>query len=175
MFLEFASERLSKNGRAVLPPPEQVFPPAYLDETIDFTWRPLFKDQTFLHQKYVVERLSAEEVAVQSFSSKSTILKHLKVFGIPSREVNPGVRRRRCVAYGLRMANRQLVEHQREQQALRRMADLRSKGFAFEEIAEVLNSMNIRTKTGRGRWHRKTVQAILARYEGTTIASGPHK
>lgn len=142
-----------------------MFPPAYLEDTIGFIWRPLFKDPTFLHQKYVVERLSAEEVAVQSFSSKSTVLKHLKTFGIPSREVNPGVRRRRCVSYGQRMADRQLVEHQREQVALQRMSDLRAKGFAFESIAEVLNSMKIRTKTGRGRWHRKTVQAILARKE----------
>jgi hypothetical protein len=142
--------------------PEQLFPPAYLNDTLEFIWRPLFRDPTFLHQKYLVEGLSAEEVATQSFSSKASVLKYLKHFGIPVREINPGVRRRRCLAYGMRMADRQLVTHQREQVALRKMRDLRAKGFTFETIAEVLNSMRIKTKTGRGKWHRKTVQAILS-------------
>jgi hypothetical protein len=120
-------------------------------------------DPTFLHAQYVENRLSAEEVAALCFSSKSTILKHLKLAGIPIREPNPGVRRRRCLAYGQTMRARLVVIDEREARALGKMRDLRSKGFTYEAIAEVMNSMKVRTKTGRGRWHRKTVQAMLNR------------
>lgn len=147
-----------------------LFPPAYLLDTIEFPWMPLFKDPGFLHQKYVVEGLTADEVAALCFSAKSTVLKHLRLFGIPVRETNPGVRRHRCVAFGQRMAGRQLVEHRREQEALHRMHELRAKGFTYENIAEVLNSMGVRTKTGRGRWYRKTVQAILMGRPSFTVA-----
>lgn len=109
----------------------------------------------------MIESLSAEEIATLCFSAKSTVLKYLRMFGIPVREINPGVRRRRCVAFGQRMADRRLLANRREQETIARMMKLRAKGFTYEAITEVLNSMGVRTKTGRGNWHRKTVHAIL--------------
>jgi hypothetical protein len=38
-----------------------------------------FKDKSFLHQKYVVEGLSCEEIATQIFSARTTVLKYLKI------------------------------------------------------------------------------------------------
>jgi hypothetical protein len=60
------------------------------------------------------------------------------------------------------MEQRKLVLHQREQVAIARMVELRSQGFTFEQIAQSLNTLGVVTKTGRGKWHRKTVQAILS-------------
>jgi hypothetical protein len=60
------------------------------------------------------------------------------------------------------MENRQLIAYQREQGYIAKMHELRSKGFTFEQVAQALNSLGVPTKTRRGKWHRKTVNAILA-------------
>ena len=50
--------------------------------------------------------------------------------------------------------------HKRELENIKRMRELRDKGFSYEKIASVFNSMKIPTKTRKGKWHRKTVQSI---------------
>ena len=57
------------------------------------------------------------------------------------------------------------MEHKREQEAILKMRELRDKGFSFWKIAEVLNTMKMPTKTRKGRWHARTVQAILLKNE----------
>lgn len=65
------------------------------------------------------------------------------------------------MGYGMKMNQRQLVAHQREQTYIAKMRELRSQGFTYEQIAQALNSLGIPTKTHKGKWHRKTVNAIL--------------
>ncbi len=59
------------------------------------------------------------------------------------------------------MQERQLASHKREQAYLVKMKNLRAEGFTYEQIAQALNSLGIPTKTHKGKWHRKTVNAIL--------------
>lgn len=124
-----------------------------------------FKDKSFLHQKYVVESLSCDEIASQIFSARTTVLKYLKIHGIPVREVGTNQKRVRGLAYGQKVKERTLAEHKREQEAIMKMKDLREKGFSYWKIADVLNAMKVPTKTRKGRWHARSVHAILLKLE----------
>jgi hypothetical protein len=124
---------------------------------------PPYRNKFFLQQKYVEERLSCEEIASQIFSARTTVLKYLKLHNIPIREVGSNIKRVKGLAYGKKIKTRNLAEHQRESDAITKMKELREKGFSFWKIADVLNTMKIPTKTRKGRWHARTVQAILMR------------
>jgi hypothetical protein len=120
-----------------------------------------YKNKSFLHQKYVVEGLSCEEIASQIFSARTTVLKYLKLYGIPVREVGKNQKRARGLAYGKKVKERVFAEYRREQEVILKMRELRDKGFSYWKIADVLNAMKVPTKTRRGKWHARTVQAIL--------------
>ena len=122
-----------------------------------------YKDKAFLQQKYVVEGLSCEEIAAQIFSARTTVLKYLKIHGIPVREVGTNQKRVRGLAYGQKLKKRSLAEHKREQEAILKMRELREKGFSYWKIAEVLNAMKVPTKTRKGEWHARTVLAVLSK------------
>ncbi len=73
--------------------------------------------------------------------------------------------RKANLAYAEKLRQRKVLVHQREQEVLAKMKELRLKGHSYEKIAEVLNAMEVPTKTRRGKWYGKTVQAILKRNE----------
>jgi hypothetical protein len=122
---------------------------------------PLYKNKLFLQQKYVEERLSCEEIATQIFSARTTVLKYLKIHGISIRQTGTNQKRVRGLAYGQKIKGRKHAEHKSEQEAILKMHELRTKGFSFWKIADVLNTMKMPKKTRKGRWHAITVQAIL--------------
>ena len=88
-------------------------------------------------------------------------MKYLKLHNIPIREVGSNTKRVRGLDYGQKIKERTVTEHRREKEAILEIRELRDKGFSFRKIADVLNTMKVPTKTRKGRWHAKTVQAIL--------------
>ncbi len=151
-------------GSPVDPIPN-YFPPANILMISCLSEYPPYKNKFFLHQKYVEERLSCEEIAVQIFSARTTVLKYLKLHSIPIREIGSNTKRVRGLAYGKKVKSRNLAEHQRELDAISKMKELREKGFSYWKIADVLNTMKVPTKTRKGRWHARTVQSILFKSE----------
>ena len=141
------------------------FPPANILIISCLSEDSLYQNKSFLHQKYVVEGLSCEEIAAQIFSARTTVLKYLKIHGIPVRETGTNQKRVRGLAYGQKIKERSLAEHKREQEAILKMRELRNKGFSFWKIADVLNTMKVPTKTRKGRWHARTVQVILLKFD----------
>jgi hypothetical protein len=125
-----------------------------------------YKSKSFLYQKYVIEGLSCEEISTQIFSARTTVLKYLKTYGIPVREVGTNQKRVRGLAYGKKIKERNLAESKREMEALKKMRDLRERDFSYWKIAEILNTMKVPTKTRRGKWHARSVHAILNRQSG---------
>ena len=93
--------------------------------------------------------------------SVSTVLKYLRVHGIPVRASGDNVRRKRSLRYGVRVEGRQQVVHKAEMATIQNMAHLRLQGFSYWKIADILNSMRVPTKTRRGKWHARSVQQIL--------------
>jgi hypothetical protein len=61
---------------------------------------PLYKNKSFLHQKYVSEGFSPQQIASEIFSARITISKHLKKFEIPKREKDICQKSGRALGYG---------------------------------------------------------------------------
>jgi len=53
------------------------------------------------------------------------------------------------------------VDHKRELENIKKMKELRERGYSYWKIAEIFNSMKIPTKTKRGKWHAKSIHQIL--------------
>ena len=120
-----------------------------------------WRNKELLYQKYIVERRSLNELAVEFGVSRQTISKQTKEFGIPVRNSGANVERKRGLAYGEKIENRKKVVHKREQEVIRQIKELREQGFSYHKIADVLNTLKIPTKMKRGKWHSKSVYQII--------------
>ena len=94
------------------------------------------------------------------------MLKHLKLYSIPVREVGSNQTRKRGLAYGIRCVKKNELDHKRELENISKMRELRDKGFSYHKFAAIFNSMKIPTKTKKGIWNRKTVYNVLNRDKG---------
>ena len=123
---------------------------------------PLYMNKQVLAQKYIEDRLSMKEIAKDLGTARSTISKYLRKHGIPLRTAY-FIRKRIGfgLAYGKRIVSRREVAHKREVENIARMRNLREKGFSYWKIADAFNALKVPTKTGRGRWHARSVQQIL--------------
>jgi hypothetical protein len=92
----------------------------------------------------------------------STVLKHLKKCGIPVRESGQNIRPKRHLPFGKKIVGRSVEDHKREQEFLRQIKALRDQGHSYWKIAKILNNLKVRTKTGRGQWHARSVMATLS-------------
>ena len=123
---------------------------------------PLYKNESFLRQKYLVEKLSISQISGLAFSARSTVLKHLGDFDIPIRSQGEA-HRLNCgqLRYGEKKRKGHSVQYLVEAQNIKKMQTLRSQGYSYWKIAEVFNSMKIPTKNRGSRWHPTTVMKIL--------------
>ncbi len=137
------------------------FPPPKLSIFSGIRQLPRYRSESFLRQKYLVERLSIKEIAAEIFSSRTAVASALKRFGIPIRPSDVTHKTRAQLRYGEAWRNRQVVVHKREQENLAKMQKLRDQGFSYWKIADVLISMKVPTKTGRGPWHARAIQKML--------------
>lgn len=123
---------------------------------------PSYRNEFFLREKYLEEKLSTRQIAEQIFSARSTVVKHLRAFNIPLRtedeahELNKG----QC-AFGEKLVNGKAVPHKGELTVLRMTQALRTKGQSYWKIAAQLNSNGVPTKNRKGQWHATTVMKML--------------
>lgn len=136
-----------------------VITPYYID--------PLFKNKIFLTQKYVVEGLSARQIAREIFSSKMAVLNGLARFGITVREPHFHHGHPSQPRYGQKFRNHKLIEHKTEQRIINVVKELHEKGFSLRQIAKVLSEMKIVTKGKGKRWHQEMVRRILQSISST--------
>lgn len=129
---------------------------------------PLYMDKQLLTKKYLEERLSTAEIAQQLSTARSTILKYLKLHDIPLRNTPVRWAAGRGLAYGKRIVHRQEVAFKREQENIARMHELRKQGFSYWKIADAFNTLSVSTKTGRGKWHARSIQQIMDANKGAS-------
>jgi len=89
------------------------------------------------------------------------IAKYLKLYGISPRPNDVMNKTRSQLRYGEAWKKRMVTMDRRETENIGKMKKLRDQGFSYWKIADVLNSMGIPTKTGRGKWHARAIQKIL--------------
>lgn len=85
----------------------------------------------------------------------------LKRFEIPIKAQDQLLKTKQQLRFGKMRRKRQIVANQRELAAIEKMKALRAQGFSYWKIADVLNTMGVRTKTGRGKWQARSVQKTL--------------
>jgi len=118
---------------------------------------PLLKLPSFLHQKYVTENLTINQIAELTLSSRSTVIKYLNEAGIPIRDEE---HRRGGSAFGERKLNGRYIQNQTELVLIEKMRLLRNQGLTYRQIAEVLQGLNLPTKR-KGKWTGRSVLRIL--------------
>jgi len=157
-----AAFSFSKDGSATTPEYRQDFPPAQPSIITEFNIIPLFRNESFLRQKYVVEGLSTKQISGLIFSARSTVVASLKRYGITLRDADQTAwYRRGQLGYGKRVVNGRVTVNQREVEIIANMQDLRVKGYSYWKIAEILNSMGVPTKSRRAKWQAATVMKII--------------
>ncbi len=150
-----------KDGSPVQSLTELSFPPEEPFVILRFINVKPYKNEGFLREKYLEERLSIREIASLCFSARSTISSNLKAFGIEIREeevahsLNKGQ-----VGYGEKRVKREAQTHRRELENIEKMKELRRQGFSYHKIAAIFNSMGVPTKNKK-KWHATTVMKIL--------------
>ena len=109
-----------------------------------------------------MEKLSTRQIAEQIFSARSTVVTHLRAFGIPMRsedeahDLNNG----QC-SFGEKIVAGKVSPHKGELAVLRRMQVLRIRGLSYWKIAAQLNSSGVPTKNRKAKWHATTVMKML--------------
>jgi hypothetical protein len=141
--------------------PTFSFLPLQVIDSFEYQSRSRFRDRFFLSQKYVVEGLSTEAIATETFSSRKTVIKYLGKYGISLRPED--TRKNGPLPFGMRLKRYRLALKRREQAAIEKMKRLRAEGLSYEKIAAVLNTMAIPTKTRKAKWYAKTVREVLLR------------
>ncbi|MFN3698319.1 MAG: hypothetical protein ACK4VO_12845 [Pseudobdellovibrio sp.] len=107
----------------------------------------------------MAERLTVNQIAELTLSSRSTVLKYLNSAGIPLRDeehrlVGP--------SYGQRKLNGRIVSNKTELELLNKIKMLKTQGLNFQQIANLLQGLDSPTKRG-GKWNRGVVQKIWKR------------
>jgi hypothetical protein len=144
-----------------------VFPP--LRTSIESTIQaiPLYRNEIFLRQKYLEERLSAKQIASLIFSARSSVINHLRALNIPirredeQRQLRPGQHR-----YGERLSSGQVVSHKGELKIIQQMVQMRRRGLSYRAIAQALQVQGTPTKNRTSKWHATTVMKILKGLKG---------
>lgn len=134
-------------------------PPSEIQVITHIKRIPLLKLPSFLHQKYIAESLTINQIATLTLSSRSTVIKYLNAAGIPIRAEE---HRRGGSTFGERKINGRYVPNQTELVLIEKMKTLRSQGLSFRQIASVLQGLSLPTKR-KGKWTGRSVHRILER------------
>ncbi len=119
----------------------------------------LLKVKSFLHQKYIAEGLTINQIAALTMSSRSTVKKHLVAAEILIRTEEHRLGR---AIYGKRKVNGRFVPNHKELQLMEKIKTLKGQGMNAQQIANLLQGLDLPTKRG-GKWTRKVVASILKR------------
>jgi hypothetical protein len=91
-------------------------------------------------------------------------VKYLKAYKISLRTEDDARKLRKSnLAYGERWQDGKVVPCKREQENIVMIKKLRAQGMGLQGIADFLNSMEIPTKTRKGKWQTAQVWYILNR------------
>lgn len=143
----------------------ELFPPIRNPvDFIDFYHLPLFKDSSFLHDRYVIQGLSIAQISAEIGSSKEAVRLGLAKAGISVREPHlPHLGRESQPAYGKRRLRGKAAEAPVEQRVIKAIHDLKAQGLGLRGIAKALSQLGVSTKSKGKRWHPQMVKRILDR------------
>lgn len=119
---------------------------------------PLYRKEDWLKQKYLVEKMSARQIAVLIGCSHHSVNSALKRFGIKRDLANRG-----RLGFEVRWGPKGRIVPRRLKALVRWMTKLRNEGLSFREIASRLEKRGVKAPSGQAKWYGYTVRAILMR------------
>ncbi len=126
---------------------------------------PLYNNEAFLKQKYVVDKTSARQISVLIGCAHSTVLDALRRFGITEFDASIGGH----IPYGFKLKLGRRVLHKREQKIISQIHHWKNRGWSNERIAQRLTARKI-PPPGLGiKWYGGTVRKILKRKNSNII------
>ena len=120
-------------------------------------------EESKLYELSVTKKLTSSQIAQKLGVSRSTVSKYQKRYGIQALPIGTNKKRTRGVAFGEKIVGGKVLSVTKEQKVLEALQVWRTQGQTFQEIADRLNLLGTPTKSGKGKWHRKTIQQILSR------------
>ena len=139
----------------------QTVPPLEIVDSIEFVYVPLFRNPSFLQQKYVVEGLSLTQISEQISSSKEAVRKGLERCGIPVREAHKPHGRPSQLRFDQKFRRGRVDIHKVEQRLIDAARDLQTQGLSLRQIAQTMTRLKIPTKCNGQAWHPQMVKRIL--------------
>lgn len=136
----------------------------YLTDLLGSLPRPPYRDKDFLHQKYVVEKLSVAQIAGEISSSKSAVLRNLKAFRFSIRQKSQHHGRPAQPRYGEKIRQGRVRNNKIEQEVMKWVRAMRDGGLSLRQIAICLTSREVPTKNKSKVWHPETVRRVLEHY-----------
>ena len=139
---------------------QPLFPPWPVTSILHLTTIKSFRNESFLHQRYVEEGAQIGQIAIETLSSIKTVRKYLTSFGIelrPEDRLQPRMYER----FGTKRVKGKLVPSLPEQKAIIKMKALRATGHSYREIVAILNELKFPCRKRGAKWHVKTVYKCL--------------
>ncbi|MEI7488005.1 MAG: recombinase family protein [Chryseobacterium sp.] len=143
----------------------EIFLKSEVIEILTLSSKKAILTESFLKQKYVVEGLSSGEIAAQTFSSRTTVTRHLKQCGIPLKTFTR--RETGKMVYGFRQYSGKAIGVKKEGEVIELIKSYRESGYSYIRIADILNKNKIQTKMKKGIWYSKVVRQIFLRAAST--------
>ena len=147
-------------------PVRVVSPMSIIPRILPFNLNPPLFGGADIGREYLQNKKSAKQIAREIGCSHTTILKHLKAEGIAIEGARPNYVRGQ-VGYGRRAVKGSEIDCKRELETIEKMKSLRLQGFSYHKIADILNTLKIKTKSRKARWHATTVMKILKASENS--------
>ena len=146
-----------KNWLRTIPKPQEPFPPALHSFILPFASIKSFRNEDLLRQKYTSEGQSIDRIAIETFSSKRTVKKHLLGFGVPLRIED--LQNKAVLPYGC------YKNFKNDELSIRDYIFTLKQKHSIREIVEILNTLKIPTRKTGSRWHIKTVFNVCKRIQ----------
>lgn len=170
--VDFQSRRLKVHWRESISTGKQIMPfkadlpcgsrQDAVEEALGVSGRDLKTSE--LYTLAVEEKLTSAQIARKLGVSRSTVSKYLKKFKIPTFKAGENQVRRRGVRYGTTPTRkRKTLKVSEDQRIITACRAWREQGKSYREIAQILNTQGTPTKTGKGKWHGKTIHQILGK------------
>lgn len=136
-------------------------PPLEVIDTLRLFEPSVWRNESFLHQKYVMEGLSLRQIADQVVSSKEGVRAEILRQGIHLREKSQHHGRPAQPKFGQRVIKNHLVEHKSEQRVVDSINQMKAEGLSLRAIARCLDQMKVPTKMKGKKWHPEMVKRII--------------
>ncbi len=161
---ELGDEGLSviANGRSSLEKLQFAFPDAQVFDFLGFSPYIFNIKRNVLHQKYLVEGLSATHIAEELGVSKTIVRDRLRKYGLNKN--TPNGKHRHNLGLGERIEKGKVRPHKGELRVVATIVKMhREEGLSARAIARILNAMKTPTKRQGKKWDHSVVIDILKR------------